>query len=151
MHPQPKVTPVRDAQPFFGLWPWSKGPQWRLDEEYSFDLEFDGIVFTYTIPAGYLFDGQSVPGLLHGFPFHYGPAGVGFRAALVHDFLCDLLNGGSEWLREKLQPYPPVPPAQVVHDTYKRLQLEDGQRASKVALTHKAVSWFGPKGKLRFW
>lgn len=150
MHPQPVIVPIRDAQPFAGLWPWSRTAAWRLVEPYTFQLEHGGLILTYTIPAGYEFDGQSVPGLLHGFPLYYGPAGVGMRAGLVHDFLCDLFTGGSPWLREQLGgTLPPIPPAQVIHDTYKRIQLEDGQRPGKARTTHLAVSLFGPGGKLR--
>jgi hypothetical protein len=151
---QPVITPIRDAQPFAGLWPWSKPAQWCLDEPYSFTVEAPEHDFyhSYVIPVGYKFDGQSVPGILHGWPLYYGPAGVGMRAGLVHDFLCDLYSGGSEWLRERFGGMmPPVPPPAVIHETYKRIQLEDGQRPSKAKVTHAAVALFGPGGKLRFW
>lgn len=147
---QPSIVPIRDAAPFAGLWPWSKGAAWRLQEPHAFEVVAEGFRHAYTIPAGYEFDGQSVPGLFHGFPLYYGPTGVGMRAGLEHDFLCDLYAGGSAWLRERSGGIlPPAPPAPVIHEHYRLAQLADGQRPSKAKTTWLAVALFGPGGKLR--
>lgn len=152
MKPYPVIIPVRDAQPFAGLWPWSKPAQWRLEEPWPIVVDSPDFKANYTIPAGYLFDGQSVPGILHGFPFYYGPTGVGMRGGLEHDFLCDLFNGGSAWLKDKFGGMlPKAPPAPVIHAHYQKILLEDGQRPNKAKLSGLAVSMFGPGGKLRFW
>lgn len=146
----PSLIPIRDPDPLFGVWPWSQGPMWRLDGAYAFTVCKEEFQQEYVIPDGYEFDGQSVPGVLHGFPFYYGPAGVGMRAGLIHDFLCDLYQGGSDWLRVHLgHPLPPCPPAQTIHAVYYDIQLADNQRPAKAKATWLAVSLFGPGGRLR--
>ena len=150
MSEYPDIVPIRDADPFFGFWPWAKGPMWRLDGAYGFTVNKGGFCHQYVIPDGYEFDGQSVPGVFHGFPFYYGPAGVGMRAGLIHDFLCDLYAGGSPWLRKALGgQLPPAPPPEIIHAVYRDIQLADNQRPSKAKATWLAVAAFGPGGKLR--
>lgn len=38
----PEMTPLRDASIGFGLWPWSRGPLWRLEEAWSFSVVVSG-------------------------------------------------------------------------------------------------------------
>lgn len=45
----------------------------------------------YTVPAGYLFDGSTVPGVLEGL---FSPTGVTFHAGALHDFLYDTKGKG---------------------------------------------------------
>ena len=45
----------------------------------------------YTVPAGYWFDGATVPGLLEGL---FSPTGITFFAASLHDFLYDTRGRG---------------------------------------------------------
>ena len=143
--PQPNITPLRDAQIGFGLWPWSKGPLWRLEE----DWEFEAAGRFFTIPKGYQFDKASVPSFFWGAPFNYTPDGLCTVPALQHDFLCDLLLGGSEWLKEQLGELPkPLSPFDTHHSFYLAL-LEYGVRPSKAKTMYVAVKNFGPKGRLR--
>lgn len=149
MSTYPDLIPIRDADFGFPFWPWSKGPLWRLEGAYGFTVNKDGFHQEYVIPDGYEFDGQSVPAIFHGPPFNYGPAGVGMRAGLCHDFLCDLYQGGSDWLREALPSLPPAPPPAIIHAVYRDIQLADRQRKLKADISWWAVDKFGPGGKLR--
>lgn len=152
------LDPIRDASFGFGLWPWAKGPLWRLRETNSFTMPpialgdryyFGG---DYTIPAGYETDKASIPSIFWGFPFGFTPDGKHSDAALWHDFLCDLLHGGSEWLRKELGgTLPPTPPAWAIHEFF-RLELHKAEvRKTKAECMGTAVRWFGPKGKFYFW
>lgn len=147
---QPKLTPLRDAQVGFGLWPWSKGPLWLLTEDWDFEVESDGVIREFTIPAGYKFDKASVPSLFWGFPFNYTPDGLCTVAALEHDFLCDIWAGGSEWLRKRLPEDRLIPvPAKVMHRHFYDRLLQSGVRPSKAKSMYVAVDNFGPGGKFR--
>lgn len=147
MKPPPTIRPLRDAQFGFGLWPWSKGPLWRLEE----DFEFEAAGRVFTIPSGYQFDKASIPSFLWGFPVNYTPDGLCTVPALIHDFLCDLLTGGSEWLKERLGSLPaPLSPFDTHHAFYLAL-LEYGVRPGKAKAMYVAVRNLGPKGRLRFW
>jgi hypothetical protein len=147
---QPELTPLRDAQIAFGLWPWSKGPLWLLTEDWHFDVEVDGIIREFTIPAGYRFDKASIPSFFWGFPFNYTPDGLCTVAALEHDFLCDIWAGGSEWLKKQLpeEKLIPVSAAAMHRHFYNRL-IESGVRPSKAKSMYVAVANFGPGGRLR--
>jgi hypothetical protein len=115
MNHTPDIIPIRDASIGFGLWPWSKGPLFRLVEPWEFTVDSGGTRERFTIPAGYEFDKASVPPFFWGFPFNYTPDGLCTVPALEHDFLCDLHAGGSEWLRVRLIPLPAAPPTTVIH------------------------------------
>lgn len=145
----PDIRPISDADA--SLLPWSKGPVWKLYKPWPFAFrDENGRDWHFTIPAGFLFDGQSVPGIFHGWPLHYGPAGVGMKAGLVHDFLCWLLQGGSPWLLEQFNGVlPECPSAQAIHQVYYDIQMEDGQRPRKAKAMWLAVRLFGPGGLLR--
>lgn len=145
----PQIEPVRDAGIGFGLWPWADGPLFRLRPPWSFRVENGGFEADYVIPGGYEFDKASIPPLLWGFPLNYTPDGLCTVPALEHDFLCDLLAGGSDWLREQLPAMPPTPPADVIHRHFYLRLLEWGVRPSKAAAFHEAVRNFGPGGRLR--
>jgi len=149
MNEYPDIIPIRDADFGFPFWPWSKGPLWRLNNHYLFTVNKDTFYHEYVIPKGYEFDGQSVPAVLHGPPFNYGPSGVGMRAGLIHDFLCDIYQGGSEWLQRTLVKIPLAPPAAIIHEVYYDIQLADNQRKTKAGVSWWAVDKFGPGGKLR--
>ena len=144
----PYIRPLSDAQA--SLLPWAKGPTWILLADWLFTVEQQGQEWNYRIPAGFCFDGQSIPSLFHGWPFHYTPEGVGMRAGLEHDWLCWLYQGGSTWMKEQFpEGLPKPPPVQVIHDHYRAVQLKDGQRPAKVFMTGWAVKLFGPGGYLR--
>ncbi|TDU64109.1 uncharacterized protein DUF1353 [Prosthecobacter fusiformis] len=153
----PRIIPLRDAALGFGLLPrflcrWVRGPLWRLGEDYEFILAAGpdrGRVFR--IPKGYEFDKASVPPLLWGPPFNYLPDGLCTLPALEHDFLCDLLAGGSAWLRMKLVVLPVAPPAGVVHEHFRERLHQSGVRGSKAEAMGRAVSAFGPQGKAYPW
>lgn len=143
----PAIEPVRDADFGFGFWPWSKGPLWELQPFWDFEVDNGGYKRRYRIPAGYLFDKASVPPYF--WLLGYTPDGQGVVPALEHDFLCDLLAGGSEWLREKLGEMPEAPPAQVVHRHFYDQLLKWGMRPSKARVMWEGVRNFGPGGYLR--
>lgn len=144
------MTALRDSDLGFGLVPWARGPMWRLDEEYRFCLEVDGVEAApaYCIPQGYEFNKASVPPLFWSLGFT--PDGLVTVPALEHDFLCDLLTGGSYWLRERLPAWLlQAPPAWAVHEHFERRCLEWGMRPSKARTMGLTVKLFGPGGKLR--
>lgn len=97
-----------------------------LVEDFDFDLGLERI---YTIPAGYLYDGASIPRVV------WSILGVGkydprvMEAALVHDLLCDIrlpqvgYKMAARAFRERLVGIPEW----------------------KKALMYKAVITFGPK------
>lgn len=147
----PDITCLRDPEFGFGLLPWAKGPMWQLEEDYTFRLYKDiwPIDQVYTIPAGYQFDKASIPALFWGPPFNYTPDGLCVMPALEHDYLCDLLTGGSYWLVEHLGDLPLAPPAWAVHCHFYRRLLQEGVRPRKAALMGRAVAAFGPQGWAR--
>ncbi len=144
---QPDITPLRDASIGFGLWPWSEGPLWRLEETWSFPLSTGGGVFT--IPQGYEFDKASVPPVLWGAPFNYIPDGLCTVPALEHDFLCDLFHGGSTWLKAAMGEIPAAPAAPLIHRHFYDRLVAWGVRPSKARTMYEGVRDFGPGGRLR--
>jgi hypothetical protein len=76
MNHTPDIIPIRDASIGFGLWPWSKGPLFRLVEPWEFTVDSGGTRERFTIPSGYEFDKASVPPFFWGFPFNYTPDGL---------------------------------------------------------------------------
>jgi len=147
------IFAVRDADFGFGILPWSKGPVFQIKSSYKFMVDIPNVyTWEFEIPAGYQFDKASIPSFFWGPPFNYTPDGLCTVPALEHDFLCDLLNGGSWWLRERLPATKLVaPPASVVHEHFRRRLLEENVRKNKANLMGTAVRWFGPKGKAYFW
>ncbi len=144
----PEITPLRDASVGFGLWPWSKGPLWRLEEAWPFVVvSGSSPPLPFTIPAGYEFDKASVPSFLWGFPFNYTPDGLCTVPALEHDFLCDLHHGGSAWLRAQLGAVPKAPAAAVIHRHFYEKLLLWGVRRSKARMMWEGVRDFGPGGR----
>lgn len=161
MDKAPIIRPVRDASVGFGLlprWlcPWVMGPMWRLMDGYDFSIVVPPCMATcgplrYHIPAGYEFDKASIPPLFWGPPFNYIPDGLCTDPALEHDFLCDLLTGGSEWLEETLGKLPDSPPAWMVHEHFRLRLHEAGVRRGKAEAMGRAVALFGPQGRAWPW
>lgn len=151
----PVITPLRDASWGFGLWPWSKGPLWRLEERWEFAVEAGAVAEAgaeaeprvFVIPAGYEFDKASIPSVFWGPPFNYTPDGLCTVPALEHDFLCDLYHGGSGWLRLRLGTLPAPPPVGDIHRHFHTQLIAWGVRASKAELMYAAVRNFGPGGR----
>ncbi len=142
----PWVEAVRDPDPFWPLWPGSEGPKWELQEDHQFTLAFCPSRI-YKIPKGYVYDKASVPPIFWGFPFYYMPDGTCSLAALEHDFLCDILTGGSPWLQEQLGGVLPDPPeAWEVHLHFRTRLYQCHTRFSKAETMGNAVAAFGPKG-----
>ncbi len=146
--PYPDTIPIRSASFGFGI-PYLRGlgPLWRLRREWRFEVSGYG---WYTIPAGYEYDKASIPPVFWGWPFNYLPDGPCALPALQHDFLCDLLLGGSVWLQNALGgDVPRPPPAHVIHECFEQWLLEEGERPSKARAMGAAVKRFGPGGYLR--
>lgn len=150
MERMPVIIPVRDASVGFGLlprwlFPWVRGPLWRLAEAYDFDLA-GREAGRFCIPRGYEFDKASIPPLFWGPPLNYLPDGLCLLPALEHDFLCDLLGGGSGWLDERLDELPECPPAAAVHEHFRLRLHECGVRPGKAEAMGRAVAALGPLG-----
>lgn len=145
---QPQTICLRNADPLFGIWPWSRGPLWRMVEEWSFDF-WDGSRWLHlTIPSSYEFDKASVPPILWGPPMNYTPDGIHSAAALEHDFLCDILNGGSDWLRKQIGELPKVTAPEVHAHFYHRM-IAYGMRPSQAQTFYAGVRRLGPGGTWR--
>jgi hypothetical protein len=134
MNRQPQISVLQNADFGFGIWPWAKGPLYRLEERDGWTFNVEGR--TFTVPHGYCFDGASVPAFFWGAPFGYTPFGLHIAAALEHDYLCDLGKQG------KL-PFP----SKVAHAHFERRLIEDGLRKGQVWTMGHAVKWFGPRWK----
>ena len=80
----PKMQPVRIATASKGFWGailmWLTGSrQWKIVEDFHYSIDGVG----YKIPAGFQFDGASVPKFLATF---LSPVGVLLMGGLVHDY-----------------------------------------------------------------
>ena len=145
----PLIIAIRDPDLGFGIWPWSKGPLFRLCEPWDFPFWDDTKYQALTIPEGYEFDKASIPSLFWGPPWDYLPDGLCTVPALEHHFLCDVYSGGSDWLREHLAVLPTIPSTTVIHQhLYNRL-LDYGVRKSKASAMWEAVRKFGPGSWIR--
>lgn len=151
--PNPRIRSLRDPDFAFGLWPWSKGPLWQTEEAHPFAILVPGWQhLKYKIPAEYRFNKASTPSLLWGPPLNYLPDGLATVPSLEHDFLCDLITGGSPWLTERLGDiYPKLPPSAVVHEHFRLQMRRYGVRPTKADAWGKAVALIGPRGRLNFW
>jgi hypothetical protein len=77
---------------------------------------------------------------------NYLPDGLCLLPALEHDFLCDLLSGGSGWLEARLDGLPGCPPAADVHEHFRLRLHECGVRPGKAEAMGRAVAALGPQG-----
>ena len=80
----PKLKPIAiptAGKGFWGaIWMWLMGTRnWEVAEDWEFRIEGDW----YVIPAGFTFDGASIPKFLHTW---LSPTGVLLMGGLVHDF-----------------------------------------------------------------
>ena len=80
----PKLKPIAiptAGKGFWGaIWMWLMGTRnWEVAEDWEFRIEGDW----YVIPAGFTFDGASIPNFLHTW---LSPTGVLLMGGLVHDF-----------------------------------------------------------------
>ena len=115
--------------------PASFGTAYQLIEPYEVKVQY-GTVY---IPAGYCYDGASIPTLMglsrvamtNGGKF----APEVMRASLVHDWFCDFRP---PWISSN--------DAAVI---FRDMLLEDGVRPWRAASMYRAVKWFGPKWDLK--
>ncbi len=80
----PKLQPIAiptAGKGFWGaIWMWLMGTRnWEVAEDWEFRIEGDW----YVIPAGFTFDGASIPKFLHTW---LSPTGVLLMGGLVHDY-----------------------------------------------------------------
>lgn len=80
----PKMSPLpietKDKGFFKGVWMWLLGTrQWEIVEDWHYKLGDD----EYVVPAGFQFDGASVPKFIATF---LSPVGVLLMGGLVHDY-----------------------------------------------------------------
>lgn len=66
------------------IWELSPGSRWGLRSDYYFHWEFESRWYRFLIPAGFEFDGASVPWFLR---WIAGRGRFGLLAPLVHDWL----------------------------------------------------------------
>lgn len=162
MDPVLRIRPIRDASLGFGylprclFWRWVQGPLWRLEEDHVFTLAVPRCTAScgpcvFTIPSGYEFDKASIPPFFWGKGLNYIPDGLCTVPALEHDFLCDLLNGGSDWLKAHIGTLPAAPPAWMVHEHFRLRLHQAGVRPGKAQAMGLTVALFGPQGKAWPW
>ena len=80
----PKLKPIAiptAGKGFWGaVWMWLTGVRtWEVAEDWTFRIEGDW----YVVPAGFVFDGASIPKFLHTW---LSPTGVLLMGGLVHDY-----------------------------------------------------------------
>jgi len=152
--PQPNARPVRNADLFFPFWPKSKGPLYENLTPWVFDVNMNNGTFrTFEIPAGYIFNGASVPPCLWGFPFGYTPDGVHRAAAMEHDFLCDLGLRPDSFADMMMCdfgiiPIPDPVPHHIAHQHFRARMKEYGMRETQVEAFGWAVKLLGPRWKI---
>lgn len=83
-----KLTPAplpTIGKPFLSrIWQWAAASRkWKVAEEWTIELNIKGTRQTILIPAGFVFDGASVPRLL--WPL-LSPTGVLLVPGLIHDY-----------------------------------------------------------------
>lgn len=123
MKNQPIVKAIKNPGFLWGA------PVYELLEQWKFEVKKEKEVYEFYIPAGYQFDGASVPRMFWGFPFGYTPFGVHIGAALEHDWLCER------------RPFD----SRTVHEHFERRLIEDGIRPRQAFMMGKAVKLFGPR------
>lgn len=144
----PLIQPIRDPDFGVGILPWAKGQLFRLRAPWPFSVNINGFAQSYVIPAGYEFDKASIPPVF--WFLGYLPDGLCTVPALVHDFLCDLYNGGSPWLTEALQgEVPPAPPVELIHLNFYNMLQAEKVKPRRAKVMYQAVRLFGPGGVLR--
>jgi hypothetical protein len=150
--PYPDIVPECSAHLLYGILFWVpyinqffSGPKWRLRKPWTFTVQGYG---SFTVPANYIFDKASIPPFFHG--LGYTPDGPCTMPALQHDYLCDILQGGSDWLKQALGgQVPKAPPPAVIHSSFQQWLLDEGERPSKALAMGWAVRHFGPGGLWR--
>lgn len=144
----PRIRALRDASIGYGILPWAEGPLWELAEDYHFKLAVPGYTTNhqihYRIPAGYRFNKASIPPIF--WSFGLTPDGLVTVPSLEHDFLCDLLTGGSFWLREQATPFDCLraPDAHSVHHHFELRCRQWGMSRFKARVMGLAVKTLGP-------
>ena len=79
-HMKPIPIPTKDKGFWKGIWHWLMGVrQWEICDDFKFSLGGK----EYVIPAGFQFDGASVPKFL---AMWLSPTGVLLMGGLVHDY-----------------------------------------------------------------
>ena len=80
-HMKPIAIATKGKGFFKGIWMWLMGVrQWEICDDFHFALKGE----SYVIPAGFQFDGASVPKFL---AMWLSPTGVLLMGGLVHDYL----------------------------------------------------------------
>ena len=117
-----ELAPPRAQTP----WLTGRGTRWMVSEDWRVCIDGDW----YTVPAGYIFDGASIPWWLWWlFPPTYRPA---FEASCFHD-ICY-----SHWWR--------VISKEFADDAFRSIMLHRGASPAVAGAFYRAVSWFGKGG-----
>ena len=126
-----------DLLPSFQDSPWLRplpardsGPRYQLMRDWYFR---DWVDEQWAVKAGYIYDGASIPtltGCLWAATYSKFDPRV-MRAALAHDFLCDVTPAGTNYVNAA--------------DLFGKMLLEDGCGSWRTAAMVKAVKLFGPK------
>jgi hypothetical protein len=119
---QAKVRALKDPGFLFGK------PEYELLEDY---LAW-WMGWAWVIPAGYKFDGASVPRWLWAVT-GYMPYGLHLEGALVHDDLCEQ----QPWWSSSID----------AARAFRHYMLNGGTRPSKAQVMYRMVRWFGPRWK----
>lgn len=118
--------------------PWLSGRGPRRELVYDFVLVIDDVL--WCVPAGYVFDGSSIPWFLWWlFPPGYDPA---WEAAAFHDrcyshWYEDHINAGE--FREGVT-------KQFADDAFHAIMRYSGAKPWIARAFHRSVSWFGRGG-----
>lgn len=127
---QPNPEPGGFLDPLFLEYVGGKRP-YRVARRFRYQSELLGRVIEITAAANYHTDFASVPRV---FWRIFPPHGKYAKAAVIHDYLCDLRG------RTGID-------SRTTHAIFREAMIVDGVPGWKVATMYRAVRWFGPRFK----
>lgn len=127
MYDQPCIIPIKES-----------GDLYRLQHDYKINLHNYGYYITITIPAGFTYDGASVPRWLWSLT-GLGIDGLHRAACLVHDYLyvqrgkIISFDGAEKISLNREQ----------VDMIFKQMLIDASIAEHRIAIAYKGVRWFG--------